>query len=247
VRHRASFGPSNRSRLRRIPSPDYSSDFVARRVRVQPRRAPGTSPRAASGNGTRALLVGVLLALTGCATWNPPPPQAAERAAAADVYSGSLRVSVKGEDVRGRSRVLVAFRRPSALRLEIPGSAGARLVAVVRGDRLTAIFPSHRAVLESSATAADFDALLGVALAPEELMDVLVGLTPPRLRSYRAGWGEQLPERIEAELPDGTRLKARVDDAQIGVRIPEAAFEFPAHPGYRSVDANEARRLLGRR
>jgi outer membrane lipoprotein-sorting protein len=189
----------------------------------------------------------VLLALTGCATWNPPPPQAAERAASADVYSGSLRVSVKGPEVRGRSRILVAFRRPSAVRLEIPGSAGARLIAVVREDRLTAVFPRHRAVFEGSATAADFDALLGVALAPEELMDVLVGVSPPRLRSYRAGWGEQLPERIEAVLPDGTRLEARVDDAEMGARIPEAAFEFPAHPGYRSVDANEARRLLGGR
>lgn len=195
----------------------------------------------------RALLVGGLLALAGCASWDPPLPQAAERAAAADVYSGSLRVSIKGEDVRGRSRVLVAFRRPSAVRLEIPGSAGARLIAVVQGDRLTAVFPSQRAVFEGAATAADFDALLGVALAPEELMDILVGLTPPRLLSYRAGWGERLPERIEAVLPDGTRLKARVDDAEIGVQIPEAAFEFPPHPGYRPVDADEARRLLGGR
>jgi outer membrane lipoprotein-sorting protein len=189
----------------------------------------------------------VLVVLAGCASWDPPPPRAAEQAAAADVYSGSLRVSVKGEDVRGRSRVLVAFRRPSAVRLEIPGSAGARLIAVVQGDRLTAVFPSHRAVFEGAATAADFDALLGVALAPEELMDILVGVTPPRLRFYRAGWGEQLPERIEAVLPDGTRLEARMDDAEIGTRIPEAAFEFPPHPGYRSVDANEARRLLGGR
>jgi outer membrane lipoprotein-sorting protein len=189
----------------------------------------------------------VLLVLAGCASWDPPPPQAAELAAAADVYSAVLRVSVKGENVRGRSQVIVAFRRPSAVRLEIPGSAGARLVAVVSGDRLTAVFPSHRAVFEGAATPADFDALLGIALAPEELMDMLVGVTPPRLRSYRAGWGETLPERIEAVLPDGTRLQARVDDAEIGIRIPEAAFEFPPHPGYRPVDAGEARRLLGGR
>jgi hypothetical protein len=172
---------------------------------------------------------------------------AAERAAAAVQYSGSLRVSVKGEDVRGRSRVLVGFRRPSLVRLEIPGSAGARLIAVVRGDRLTAVFPSERAVFESTATAADFDALLGVALAPEELMDILVGVRPPRLRSYRAGWGERLPERIEAVLPDGTRLKATIDDAELEPPLPEAAFEFPPHPGYRPVDAGEARHLLGGR
>jgi hypothetical protein len=172
---------------------------------------------------------------------------AAERAAAAERYSGSLRVSVKGKEVRGRSRVLVGFRRPSFVRLEIPGSAGARLVAVVRGDRLMAVFPSERAVFESTATAADFDALLGVALAPEELMDILVGVKPSRLRSYRAGWGERLPERIEAVLPDGTRLKATIDDAELGPPLPAAAFEFPPHPGYRPVDADEARRLLGGR
>ena len=193
------------------------------------------------------VLVGLSLVLASCATWNPPPPRAAEHAAAADIYSGSLRVSVKGENVRGRSRVLVAFRRPGSMRLEIPGSAGARLVAVVRGDRLTAVFPAHRAVLEGTATAADFEALLGVALAPEELMDMLVGVSPPRLRSFRAGWGERLPERMEAVLPDGTTLKVSVDDAEIGISLPSAAFEFPPHQGYRAVDSREARRLLGGR
>jgi len=217
VRQRASFGP-NSSESRSRPT---------RRVGLP--------------------LVVSLLASAGCATWNPPPPQAAERAATADVYSASLRVSVKGEGVRGRTPILVAFRRPTSVRLEIPGSAGARLVAVVRGERLTATFPAHRAVFEGAATAADFDALLGVALAPDELMDILVGVAPPRLRSYRAGWGERLPERIEAVLPDGTRLKATIDEAELGTPLPEAAFEFPPHRGYRSVDAAEARRLLGAR
>jgi hypothetical protein len=78
-------------------------------------------------------------------------------------------------------------------------------------------------------------------------MDILVGVGPPRLRSYRAGWGERLPERIEAVLPDGTRLEATVEDAEVGAPIPAAAFEFPPHIGYRPVDAAEARRLLGGR
>jgi outer membrane lipoprotein-sorting protein len=230
VRHRASFGPSSKSRSH-----------------------PTTPERGLFARSDRlallalAALVPLLLAAVGCATWNPPPPQAAEKAAVAGVYSGSLRVSVKGENVRGRSPVLIAFQRPAGLRLEIPGSAGARLVAVVRGEGLVAVLPAHRAVYQGTATAADFDALLGIALAPDELMDVLVGVAPPRLRSYRAGWGEQLPERIEAVLPDGTRLKATVDDAEIGLVLPAAAFEFPPHPGYRPVDAAEARSLLGGR
>jgi hypothetical protein len=78
-------------------------------------------------------------------------------------------------------------------------------------------------------------------------MDILVGVKPPRLLSYRAGWGERLPERIEAVLPDGTRLKATIDDAELGPPLPDAAFAFPPHPGYRPVDAAEARRLLGGR
>jgi outer membrane lipoprotein-sorting protein len=205
-----------------------------------------TRPTARPRRRAWLLPLGLLLA-AGCATWSPPPPQAAERAAAAEVYSGSLRVSVKGEDVRGRTAVFVAFRRPGSVRLEIPGSAGARLVAVVRGERLTATFPAHRAVFESAATAADFDALLGVALAPEELMDILVGVAPPRLRSYRAGWGKRLPERVEAVLPDGTRLKATIEQPEIGRPLPAGVFEFPPHRGYREVDAAEARRLLGAR
>jgi hypothetical protein len=143
--------------------------------------------------------------------------------------------------------VLLAFRRPDAVRLEIPGPSGARLVAVAREGRLVAVLPGERAVLESGATADDFGALLGVALAPGELMDVLVGKAPVRLASYRARWGETLPRRIEARLDDGTRLKATVDEAEMDEALPPAAFEPPPHPGYRPIDAAEARRLLSGR
>jgi hypothetical protein len=168
-------------------------------------------------------------------------------AAAATSYSGSVRVSVSGPEVRGRSRVLLAFRRPDALRMEIPGPAGARLVAVVRSGRLVAVLPAERAFLESEATAADLEALLGVALSPAELMDVLVGTAPPGLRDYRADWGDTLPRRVEALLADGTRLKATVDEAEAGLDLPAAAFDPPPHAGHRRVGADEARRLLGGR
>ncbi len=78
-------------------------------------------------------------------------------------------------------------------------------------------------------------------------MDVLVGVAPPGLRDYRAQWGDTLPRRVEALLADGTRLKATVDEAETGLDLPDAAFEPPAHEAYRSVDATEARRLLGGR
>ena len=195
------------------------------------------------------LIWAALVAVAGaaCATAHLPGPGVAESAAAASSWSGSARVSVKGRDVRGRSRVLLAFRRPDAMRIEIPGPAGARLVAVLRDGRLTAVLPAERAYLESAASAADLDALLGVGLAPQELMDVLVGKAPAGVRDYEAQWGGALPKRVFAVLADGTRLDARVDEAEKDVELPEAAFDPPPHPGYRPVDADEARRLLGGR
>lgn len=193
-----------------------------------------------------AVAAGLALSLA-CATWSLPPPRVAAAAAATRSYSASLRVSVKGPDVRGRSRVLLAFRRPDAIRIEIPGSAGARLVAVVRGGRLTAVLPAERAVFEGRAERNDLGALLGVDLAPGELMDVLVGVAPPDARRYRARWGETLPSRVEAVLADGTRLAATVDDAEGDALLPDAAFDPPPHPGYRPLDAEEARQLLGGR
>jgi hypothetical protein len=78
-------------------------------------------------------------------------------------------------------------------------------------------------------------------------MDVLVGVPPAGLRDYQAQWGKTLPRRVEATLADGTRLKATVDEAEADPDLAEAAFLPPPHPGYRQVDAEEARRLLGRR
>ena len=190
----------------------------------------------------------LLVALAGCATWNPPPPRAAEQAAAACVYSGSLRVSVKGEDIRGRSRVLIAFRRPDGVRLEIPGSAGARLVAVVRGGRMTAVLPAHRAVLEGTATAADFDALLGIALAPEELMDVLVGVAPPRASVVPRRLGRaRSPSGSRRPSPTGPASRPRWTTPRSGSTCRRRPSSFPRTPATARWTPSEARRLLGGR
>jgi hypothetical protein len=154
---------------------------------------------------------------------------------------------VSGPEVWGRSRVLLAFRRPDAVRIEIPGPSGARLIAVVRAGRLVAVLPGERAVLEGDAGRADLAALLGVSLEPGELMDFLVGVASPRMSRYEARWGKTLPRRVEARLADGTRLRATIDEAATGLDLPQAAFDPPPHPGYRPVDAAEARRLLGGR
>ncbi len=191
------------------------------------------------------LAVAVLAFAAACAKAIPPPPEVAARAAALLSYSSSLRVSVKGEALRGRSRALVAFRRPDSLRIEIPGPAGARLLAVAREGRLVAVLPAERAYLERDANPRELEALLGVPLGPAELMDLLVGVPPQDARSYEARWGRALPRRIRAQLADGTRLDVRVDEADGGVDLPRAAFEAPRHDGYRPIDADEARSLLG--
>jgi hypothetical protein len=212
---------------------------------VRPREP--SRPSSNPSRRPRPDLAAALLLSAACATVRLPPPGVTANAAAATSWSGSVRVSVSGKELRGRSRVLLAFRRPDAVRIEIPGPAGARLVAVIRGGRLTAVLPAERAVLESAAAASDLEALLGVALSPGELMDVLVGVAPPGLRAYEVRWGETLPRRVEAVLADGTRLVAKVDDAETGVDLPEAAFDPPPHADHRPVDADEARRLLGGR
>lgn len=188
-------------------------------------------------------------ALHSCAPPPPPPsPEVVARAAAARSYSGQLKVSLSGPQGRGRLRVLLAFRRPDGLRIEVPGPAGARLIAVARGDELTAVFPGDRAAFVGRTTAADMDALLGVGLTPGEVMDLLVGAASPRLREHRVRWGPVLPSEVRGTLEDGGRLRVVVEDASLDVSLPDAAFAAPPREGYRLVDSDEARELLaGRR
>lgn len=181
---------------------------------------------------------------SGCASAPPTPaPDLISRIQATRSISARLRLSLKGPELRGRAGVLLGFERPDALRVEIPGPAGARLIAVTRNGRLAAAFPGDHAFFESAATPEALDALLGVGLAPNEVMDLLVGVPSPRLRAYRARWGLLGPRNIEATLPDGARLKVTVEDADFAARLPPEAFADPPHPGYRSVDIAEARSL----
>jgi outer membrane lipoprotein-sorting protein len=193
------------------------------------------------------LLLPALAAAAGCASAGlPPPADAAARAAATQSYSGRMRVSLRAPTLRARAPVLVAFSRPDALRIEVPGPGGARLVAVTRGGKLTAVFPAERAVFQGQATAVELEALLGVALTPAEVIDLLLGVPSPRLRSYQTRWGVDLPRRIEATLPDGARLRLDVEEADRGVELPPSAFDDPPHVGYRAIAVDEARTLWTR-
>ncbi len=188
------------------------------------------------------------LGLVGCATaYRPAPAWVLERARSTRTFSAALRVSLRGKDLRGRTQALVAFRRPEALRLEIPGPGGLRLVAVTQAGQIVAVFPGDRAFYEGPAGPSELQALLGVALAPEELMDLLVGVGSPRLLSYRVRWGAAFPRQIDARLPDGARLQLRVEDPRADQDLPAEAFQPPVHSGFRRVDASQARELWGGR
>lgn len=196
----------------------------------------------------RATLPLIGLLLHSCAAGvSVPPPDVAARAQAARSYSGRLRVKLDGRELRARATVLLAFERPDALRIEVPGPGGLRLVAVTRGGRLTAAFPADRAVYTGAADAAGMEALLGVALTPEEVMDLLLGAPPARLASSEVRWGPTAPRRVDARLRDGSRLQVTAEEVDLDVTLPPAAFEPPPAPGYRTVDAEEARSLWGRR
>jgi len=144
-------------------------------------------------------------------------------------------------------RLLIAFSRPDALRIEIPGPAGARLIAVAARGKLIAAFPADRAVYVSPATPDHFEALLGVGLAPSEMIDLLVGVPPASLKEYRARWGSRVPEDIRVRLRDDGKLRLEVEEAHLDPELSEAAFQPPPHGGYRRVTAAEARQLWGSR
>lgn len=187
------------------------------------------------------------LLITACASVpRVPSPEVRARAAAASVYSGTLRVDLRSPEFRGRARVFLAFRRPDALRVELPGPTGPRLVAVAKDGGLSAVFPAERAVFRAGATPEDMEALFGVALSPAEIADLLVGVRPTRLTGYEVRWGPAMPREVRAVLPDGGRLAAKVEEAEIDAEVPPAAFAEPPHEGFRVVDAAEARRLWSR-
>ncbi len=190
------------------------------------------------------LLAGLSLA---CASAIVPTPAVLLEARSAPIVRARLGVSLRGPQGRGRVTALVGFVRPDALRIEIPGPSGARLIVVTRGGRLTAVFPAERAVFLGTARAADLEAVLGVGLGPSEMMDLLVGTPPASVASPKVDWGARWPRRVSGTLSDGTRLTIRLQELETPEALPAAAFGDPPHVGYREVSADEARTLLGGR
>ena len=192
-------------------------------------------------------MLSVSLTALGCASARLPKPEVQETARATSDYSARLSVAFAGPRGRARATVLAAFARPDSLRVELPGPGGARLVVVAAGGKLTAVFPSERAVFEGSCTTQDVEAVLGVALTPGEIMDLLVGAPGGRILDARVTWGDHFPRRVSGRLADGTTLVVKMQGVETPSAFPPAAFLPPPHPGYRAIDADEARDMWVRR
>lgn len=200
--------------------------------------------RLPAGWARRGAILLCLPLVVGCAARSAPPtPAVAEAARSLQSYSADLLVKVGGRRMAPRSMVLVGFRRPDRLRLEMPGPGGARLILVTRDGVVTAVFPRARAVFEGQADRHVLGDIIGVALAPSDVMDFLVGTAPPAVEEYSAQWGPALPHHVRGTLEDGTRLDVKVTGPEPGAVIADKAFEPPPHQGYRFIDAAEAREL----
>jgi hypothetical protein len=172
-----------------------------------------------------------------------PSPDVADAARVLTSYSANLAVKMGGRKHAPRSTVMVGFRRPDRLRIEMPGPGGARLILVARNDVVTAVFPKSRAVFEGKADRQVLGDITGVALAPTDVMDFLVGVQPPSVTEYSASWGPVLPKQVKGKLEDGTHLDVKVNEPSPGATLAERAFEPPPHERYRRIDAAEAREL----
>ena len=192
----------------------------------------------------RVIAIAAAAFTAACAARSVPPAEPVLQAARSlGSYSAELSVKVGGRLHAPRSTVLVGFRRPDRLRLEMPGPGGARLILVARDGVITAVFPRARAVFEGQAERHILGDIIGVALAPPDVMDFLVGAPPASVEDYRADWGPALPTRVRGKLEDGTRLDVKILEPTPGATLPDRAFEPPPHQGYRFINAGEAREL----
>jgi hypothetical protein len=106
-------------------------------------------------------------------------------------YQGLVRVRGRGPDGGFDAKLVVIFRRPSELRVELVGAFGStRWVAVAGASGITAYFPGRREYLKEEDTPEVVGRLLGLRLAPEEVMAVLSGVGLP-LASLPGAVGER--------------------------------------------------------
>ena len=127
------------------------------------------------GAGRRlATAAAALVLLGGCASARPTSRVQGPEGARG--YRALFRGETDGPAGKERFRMAAALLPPDRLRLEFSGPVGGpRLVVAVDGATVMAILPSERAYDSEPAGAAVLDRILGLPLAPAQLVALLTG------------------------------------------------------------------------
>ena len=147
--------------------------------------------------GRGAWVVGLALA-AGCAarTFTPPADAGTPLPDIAQIQSqvfrecsgvrtlqAELGLSGRAGDQRLGGRVHAGFARPSSMRLEGVGPLGGALfILVTRGDTATLLLSRENRVLRGAGPAQILGRLIGVSLAPADLLAILTGCVMPAPR-----------------------------------------------------------------
>ena len=174
----------------------------------------------------------------------PLRPASPRCGAVAVLRPGAARVGARSQR-RGRSRALVGSAVPTRCASSSPGP---RARACRRGPRRP---PDGRAPARARVSRAGGAA--GRSRGPPRRR-AGAGRADGRARRSAPGGPARLPADWGAALPaprsrrcsaTGRGCEATVDEADARAGVSPAAFVAPPHDGYREVDADEARRLLG--
>lgn len=103
-------------------------------------------------------------------------------------FRGQARLRVESGSDKLKSSQMISVRAPSAVRIDIMNPFGVSYSLASEGDRLTAVDQGESTWYRGRSDAATLAALVGVAVDPRDLVDLLRGLSPwPAARRTHGG------------------------------------------------------------
>jgi hypothetical protein len=138
-------------------------------------------------------------------------------------YQAVLKIRGKGPEGRFSATQILIFERPDRVRVELLGAFGStRWIAVISGGEVLVFFPSRREYLRESRIEQVVEALLGVALGPEEVISALAGVGLPLGGSCA----------VRAVREDGA---TRIELGEGAIELDEAQIRWAEGDDYRVV------------
>ena len=123
--------------------------------------------------------------------------------------TAELGLSGRAGDERLRGRVVAGFERPSSMRLEGVAPFGQPVfILAARNGSATLLFPGEKRILRGAPPEAILEALVGVTLAPADLLAVFTGCVVPGPRATAGRMHQGGLASIDVESGDqqsGTR------------------------------------------